>query len=355
MSFIPLVLEQELKRIAIIGMAKNVGKTTTLNYLQAGLSHLRLGFISIGRDGEPQDLITSRRKPAIRVPPGSLVATAAQMGDEASARLRRLFTTNISTPFGPVVLYRVLNEGEVVLTGTRTGEHIKVLLDLMEEECHHILIDGALNRRRTATPFLSDATILATGAAVSSSLSTVIHKTRDTIKILETPALQDADLVSILEEYKGEQGSLFLYDSGYREFYTGPSFLGQEDFFIQRICPGLKVLYLSGALTPSNLQAITGAMNGNFSLQLVLPDATHLFVTPEELSPFFHKGGQLYVLQGIHLLAVTINPTSPIGPSFPASYFFEHLARGIKGVFLCDVKTGFSSLKEKNRTGGIMR
>lgn len=350
-----LILEKHLKRIAIIGMAKNVGKTTTLNALQAGLSHLRLGFLSLGRDGEPQDLVTFREKPAIWVPRGSLVATAARMEEAATAKLQPLVTTSIRTPFGPVVLFRVLQEGEVILTGSRTGEQVQALLDFMEEECQIILIDGALNRRRTATPLLSDATILATGAAVSSSLSTVIQRTKDAVTILETPPLQDERLICILEEYKGEQGFLFLYGTGHREFYPGPSFLGSESFFRPRIHPDLEVLYLSGALTSSNLQAITRSFTDHFPLQLVLPDATHLFVTPGELGPFYHQGGQLQVLDRIHLLAVTVNPTSPIGPSFPASYFFKQLAQGLKGVPLFDVQTGFSTVKEKNPMGGMKR
>lgn len=346
MSLRDLISKKGRKRIAIIGMAKNVGKTTTLNHLQAELHDHRLGFVSIGRDGEPRDLVTYRRKPAIFVRPNSLVATAQRMGEEATAYLTPLARTSIQTPFGPVILYRVEEEGKVVLAGSRTGEHVKEILALMDEECDTILLDGALNRRRTATPILSDATILATGASLSSSIKTVIEKTRNTIGTLHTPALTQKRLISILEEYKGEQGILFLYNSGHRSFISQPSFYGQEDFFSSHIDKDLEVLYLSGALTSTNLKAITRSMTRR-GLRLILPDATHIFVSREELLPFYRRSGQLYVLQGINLLALTVNPTSPIGPSFPASHFFKSLAKGIPDIPIFDLEAGFSTIKEK--------
>lgn len=348
MSLRDLVLKDNLKRISIIGMAKNVGKTTTLNHLQAALYGQTLGFVSIGRDGEPLDLITYRKKPAITVTPGSLVATAQRMGEEATALLKPLTTTHIRTPFGPVILYQVKREGGVVLAGSRTGEHLREILTLMDRECDVILLDGALNRRRSATPFLSDATILATGASLSSSIERVVEKTRDAITILKTPPLTHERTTCIIEEYKGEQGLLFLYSSGHREFFNQPSFYGEEDFFHQYITDDLEILYLSGALTSSNLQSITKAMSKRRGLTLILPDATHIFVSPKELLSFFNQKGQLYVLQGIRLLALTVNPTSPIGPSFPASFFFKKIARGISHIPIFDLEAGFSTVHYKN-------
>lgn len=347
MSLSRILLAGNLKRIAIIGMAKNVGKTTTLNYLQDELWDQRLGLISLGRDGEPQDLVTFRRKPAIKVKVGTLVATAAKMGEEASALLKPLVTTSISTPFGPVVLYQVEGRGKVILTGSRTGDHLKELLGLMQERCDLILMDGALNRRRTATPLLSDGTILATGASLSSSLETVIKKSADAIKILKTPPLPPGRLTLILEEYKGEQGLLFLYSSLHRDFFARPVLSINEDLYQQHIRDDLEAIYLSGALTPKNLKAITKSMSGKKDLNLIVPDATHLFLCPLDLAPFYQRGGHLFVLQKINLLALTINPTSPIGPSFSATDFFKRVVQEIPGIPIFDLVAQLSTSKEK--------
>ncbi len=53
-------LSSKYKTISIVGMAKNAGKTTALNYLieEAMDEGVLLGVTSTGRDGETQDLVT---------------------------------------------------------------------------------------------------------------------------------------------------------------------------------------------------------------------------------------------------------------------------------------------------------
>ena len=70
---------QKYDSISIIGMNKNVGKTTTLNQiLKEARGRISLGLTSIGRDGEDQDLVTGAEKPKIYVERGTLIATAKQ-------------------------------------------------------------------------------------------------------------------------------------------------------------------------------------------------------------------------------------------------------------------------------------
>ena len=70
----------ETKTMSIVGMCKNAGKTTMLNWLLTG-GHLRgtLGLTSIGRDGESTDIVTGTEKPGIFVREGTLIATAQDM------------------------------------------------------------------------------------------------------------------------------------------------------------------------------------------------------------------------------------------------------------------------------------
>ena len=69
-----------VKTMSIVGMCKNAGKTTMLNWM---LHHDRLrgtlGLTSIGRDGESTDVVTGTEKPGIFVREGTLIATARDM------------------------------------------------------------------------------------------------------------------------------------------------------------------------------------------------------------------------------------------------------------------------------------
>ena len=75
-----LEILNSVKTMSIVGMCKNAGKTTMLNWM---LHHDRLqgtlGLTSIGRDGESTDVVTGTEKPGIFVREGTLIATARDM------------------------------------------------------------------------------------------------------------------------------------------------------------------------------------------------------------------------------------------------------------------------------------
>ena len=53
-------LLKDYKRVSIIGMEKNVGKTTVLNQLIEDIGMKKIvGLTSIGRDGEDTDVVTN--------------------------------------------------------------------------------------------------------------------------------------------------------------------------------------------------------------------------------------------------------------------------------------------------------
>ena len=69
-----------VKTMSIVGMCKNAGKTTMLNWLlEQGKLQGVLGLTSIGRDGESTDIVTGTEKPGIFVREGTLIATAKDM------------------------------------------------------------------------------------------------------------------------------------------------------------------------------------------------------------------------------------------------------------------------------------
>ena len=66
------------RRVALVGLAKNTGKTVALTALLRELQAAgrSVGVTSVGRDGEERDVIDSRiDKPRVHLPAGSIVAT----------------------------------------------------------------------------------------------------------------------------------------------------------------------------------------------------------------------------------------------------------------------------------------
>ena len=189
--------------LAIVGMTKNVGKTVTLNYLIDRFSHSgnTLGLLSAGYDGERVDRLTLREKPRILAPAGALVATAEACFEAAEADLEPLAASSFSTPLGEVFIGRVKRAGLVELAGPGSAAALQVLIERIKQYgAVQILVDGAINRLASASPSVTDATVLATGAAVAPLLDDIIHKTLFRCHILEAPAVDDPALLEAARE-----------------------------------------------------------------------------------------------------------------------------------------------------------
>ena len=98
-------LLKDYKRLSIIGMEKNVGKTTVLNKLieDIGLQKT-IGLTSIGRDGEDTDVVTNTHKPRIYVNQGTIIATARDCLETVMLQ-KRFCTLQISQPLWGISLY----------------------------------------------------------------------------------------------------------------------------------------------------------------------------------------------------------------------------------------------------------
>jgi hypothetical protein len=87
-----IVAQANIKRLSLIGLSKNVGKTTTTNHLLETLVAERsyrvdeLALTSLGLDGEAVDALTGLPKPRYIPQEGLLVATTVDLLREGEAR-----------------------------------------------------------------------------------------------------------------------------------------------------------------------------------------------------------------------------------------------------------------------------
>lgn len=136
------------KTISIVGMAKNSGKTTALNYFieEAMDEGLIIGVTSTGRDGETTDLVTQTEKPKVYLYTGTLVSVPTKLYEMADAGLEILEMTNYRTPLGSLLLCKVVESGNVQIAGPiNTKEHKELYEKMMDLGAELILIDGAID------------------------------------------------------------------------------------------------------------------------------------------------------------------------------------------------------------------
>lgn len=317
------------KATAIVGMTKNVGKTVTLNHLVSAAERqdFSMGLLSAGYDGERFDRLTLKDKPRIYAPQKALVATAEACFKAADANLTLIETTDVFTPLGPVCLGRVKEAGLVELAGPGSVSGIKYLIErLLALGAAHVLVDGAINRLAAASPLVTDAVILASGASLGPTMDDVIKKTVYRYQLFTTPALKSEEMLRAAKKglETGHAAKLCLENNTYQaKSVTGliPLLAGAQ---LAEICrEETKALVFGGALVDHVLQAIMEKVK---KLPLVVVhDATRFFISPEIYQRFIARGGSFAVLEPIKLLALTLNPTNPSGRGYNPQQFLEKM------------------------------
>ena len=332
-----LLEDNNYRAAAIVGMTKNVGKTVTLNYLvkryeQEGRC---LGLVSAGYDGERFDRLTLEEKPRIYTPEGAYLATARACFEAAEAQLELVEETDLSTPLGPVYLACVKESGLVEMAGPGSVSGLKKLCDKMNSlGAERVLVDGAINRIASASPDLTEGIILAAGAALGPTMEDVVKKTSFRKALLDTPPVADEELYraacSGLSE--GKAALINKKDSDGEQYQVKPvkaeiPLLAARQVLEQYSRDTAAIVY-GGALVDS-------VMNNILKLEtpypaVIVKDATKIFISSETYNRYVSRGGQLQVLKGLSLIAITLNPTDPGGKGYDPQMFLESMREALQ-------------------------
>ena len=306
-----LVAAAGARIVAVVGLAKNAGKTVALNSLvrQAARKSVPLGLTSLGYDGERVDRLTRQAKPRITVQPGTIIATAQDTLTRATASLELLHITNHRTALGPIVLARVREPGSVELAGPAALADLQqVAAAMLAYQAVQVLIDGALNRIGSAAPRVSQATILATGASVAPSQAQVVARTLHAVALLAAAAPPATVAQTAQAAFAAERVAYWHPERGPWQS-SQPTALGQPAAILAELANATH-LCIPGAVTNSLVQALLQHSPGSAVPAIVVPSGTHIFATQSVWQRYLNRGGSLAALQRTPVLAVTVNPGS---------------------------------------------
>lgn len=292
--------------LTVIGMAKNCGKTVTMNYLQKMLRDggRVLGLLSIGVDGESFDALTRLPKPAVVVEPGTLVATAEKVLDGCGL-WERLTTTAVSTPLGRVVIMRAQAANRVVLAGPSKNEDVKtVLAALTDLGAGCALIDGAFDRQSPADPLVSGQVVLATGATLSRDLNRLVAMTRCRVEQLTLPACG-----AEYRELAGRsQAKVGLLTGGELRELGAPTALLSGGEWQAILKDGCEAVFLKGAAGEGLGEALLAAARPPV---VIVQDGGKIFMQAPLWERLRRRDVRFQAERAIRLLAVTVNPVLP--------------------------------------------
>ena len=315
------------KSCSIVGLEKNTGKTECFNYVlqRLPLDKKRVAVSSIGIDGETTDQVTKTAKPEIFLREGVYFGTSEKhyLMKRLSAELLEI--TNENTSLGNIIIGKALTPGKILLSGPSSTNGLRRWMDEMNKyDIDLTIIDGALSRMSLASPTVSESMILATGAAYSANINTLVQKTAFVVQMI------NLDLTS--EDNRGV----------FNDIKNGVWAIDEDDVIhdlkvasslsININTDGLKkckTLFVSGALTDNFINHIR--QNKIFNeTEIVVRDFTKIFLTPMTYNSFVNGKRKITVMQKSKLIAVCVNPTSPNGIVLDSEKLCKTLSEAIK-------------------------
>lgn len=193
-----------------------------------------------------------------------------------------------------------------------------------------MLADGALSRLSLGAPEVTDALILATGAAVSPSPQEIVRRTAYAVELMNLP--EEKSLPSPPDDFV--RGIAAIGTDG--EFHdlklpTALS-LSKMDDDLYRFG---NTFYVAGALTDRILDRFHGETT------VVIRDFSCMFAGLQSYRMFKARGGTLKVRKSCRLIGITVNPISPQGFRVDSARLCGMLeeATGLPAIDIRNIKT----------------
>ena len=286
----------QVKTMSIVGMCKNAGKTTVLNWFlhHSPKDHV-LGLTSIGRDGESTDVVTGTEKPSIFVPEGTLIATAKDMLRLGDVTKEIVLTTGIPTPIGEVVIMRARSAGYVQLAGPSITTQLKsVSQNFFDLGAQQSIIDGALGRKSLGARAVAEGVILCTGASYHMSMEKVVADTAHIYRLMNIPKADSLPEAGELAQSLKDHGEALI----------------------------------TGALTDTMVMPLlkSGVLRNG---RLVVMDPSKVLLTTDALDKLETRNVRLETAEAARTLCVTVNPISAYGWKFDKDRFMAAMSDAV--------------------------
>ncbi len=315
------------RRLALVGLAKNTGKTVALAALLRELhtQGRHVGVTSVGRDGEERDVIDFRiAKPRIELVGGSLVATTDSLLRASGLPHELLEQTAIRTPLGRVLIARLRGPGAIEVAGPSAAADVRAVSDTMLElGAEQVLIDGAIDRRAASSPDVADGLVMSTGAVLGRDIDEVVRQTKEAVELVRLALAEQNQrdpvplplppLFALTAD--GEQVSALLVAHPHAHWLTIPGALPER--FLEHL--------------------LHAAQRRRRKLVLIVADPTKVFLSKRGPAWYRAQGIDIQAQRTTELRAITVNPVAPQSHRFDSEQLRTRLREAIDAVPILDV------------------
>jgi hypothetical protein len=294
------------KTISVVGLAKNIGKTTVVNFLLRRLE--KACVITVGVDGEKEDKIFKNIKPPVLLPKGNFAVIPSQMVPNGVKILE-----TIDTPSANLSFVEALMDVEIKTMKIGSYDETFEVMKRMEKYANTIIVDGALARIGSIS--ISDAVILVTGAQSGKNVEDIVSKTLQLAKRILTPQPPSA----LVESIKKMPNKPFVVKNGRISKIKASGVVGYEDE-IEKAAKDAEYVYLPGA--------VTNEIASRIKCPIIVPSGDRIF----------SNVGKFFAVKKSELLGIAVNHTSIQGNEVEPDELISELKRRLNdGIIVFDV------------------
>jgi hypothetical protein len=246
----------------------------------------------------------------------------------------------MNTPMGEVIIVRALSDGNVELAGPSINTYMEsVCRDLLGAGSSLVIVDGALGRRTPASPAVTEAAILSTGASLSGDMGKVVEMTAHTVRLLSLEREKDNAVLNLCRTFLKDARVAIIRKDGEFEILPLATSLDGSREISQKLDEGCAYVIARGAVSDRLLEGIMESTDKYRGVTFLVEDGARVFVTGEVLDKFLKRGGRIRAMEKINILCITANPVSPFGYRFNKDEFLKALRDKI-GLPVFDVVGG---------------
>lgn len=302
-----------LRAVAIVGLSKNSGKTSLLNYLikKIDTSNRIIGVITTGRDGEENDLVHKIEKPSVILPKNVIYSTYRLEASKQSPFLEIVKSTNIDTPFGKIVLAKTLENIETQIIGSPTVKgQVKILNLLKEIGVEHIFIDGSIDRSSILLSDICDGVIYVAGASFSNKIDSIVNNLEKEYYKSKLPVWNTILHNKLTKEFKN--GNVIIRYSNDEKFFLDTIFFN-ENIIKDKLKSSDEIseLFINSAFTDNIFNKLFYILE-KFKGDIVFSNTFNILLNSSNLRKLLNNCN-VYTLKRVSILAFVINSFSDKG------------------------------------------
>lgn len=308
-------------------MEKNTGKTECLNYIIKNLKdyNKKIAVTSIGVDGENIDIVSETPKPEIEIYPGVIFITSEKHYHLKRITAEILDVSHRTTSLGRLVTAEARDYGKLIFSGPSQTFWLKEIIEENNKRGVDIfIVDGALSRKSSASPSITESMILTTGAALSHDINLIIKKTSYLVKLIRIKEYITPLKQNLLEKESG----LYIISKNKEVIDTGISSGLLVNSIPKSFFEHAEVFFVSGILTDKFLENFR-INTVSKKIPILVKDFTKIFVNQDRYNSFIKTGGEIMVLLKPELITVCVNPVSPFGYKLDSTFLVEKLSNEI--------------------------